>query len=75
MKILESGVRGAALRDLCSPDIDFFRIFLVNDELGTLTWGKEINVAPELLYAEATGSGLPAWAEEPADEDSTNNNA
>ena len=50
-------------------DIKFFRSFSVNKELGVLTWGDEVDVAPETLYAEATGSGLPAWMdpeEEPA---------
>lgn len=42
-------------------DIDFFKSFSVNDEIGTLTWGDEIDVAPETLYAEATGSPLPGW--------------
>jgi hypothetical protein len=45
-------------------DIDFFRSFSINDELGTLTWGGEVDVAPETLYAEATGSSLPKWAQE-----------
>lgn len=45
-------------------DIAFFRSFSVNNELGTLTWDDEVDVAPETLYAEATGSGLPNWAEE-----------
>jgi hypothetical protein len=44
-------------------DIDFFRNFEVNAELGVLTWGNEIDVAPETLYAEATGSPLPSWVE------------
>ena len=44
-------------------DIDFFRSFSVNDELGVLTWGDEVDVAPETLYAEATGNGLPVWME------------
>jgi hypothetical protein len=39
----------------------FFRSFSVNAELGTLTWGKEIDIAPETLYAEATGTPLPEW--------------
>ena len=50
-------------------DLEFFRDFTVNDELGVLTWGGEIEVAPETLYAEATGTALPAWmdpGEEPA---------
>ena len=42
-------------------DIDFFRNFSVNEDLGTLTWGDEADVAPEVLYAEATGSPLPDW--------------
>ena len=42
-------------------DLEFFRIFTVNEELGVLTWGNEIDIAPETLYAEATGTALPAW--------------
>jgi hypothetical protein len=45
-------------------DLDFFRSFSINTELGTLTWGDEIDIAPETLYAQATGSGLPEWMEE-----------
>jgi len=46
--------------------IDFFRSFSVNKELGTLTWADEIDIAPETLYAEATGSPLPEWMESKA---------
>ena len=42
-------------------DISFFREFRVDPELGTLTWAGEIDVAPETLYARATGSPLPDW--------------
>jgi len=49
-------------------DIEFFRGFSVNDQLGTLTWGNEVDVAPETLYAEATGSGLPSWMESADDQ-------
>lgn len=42
-------------------DIEFFRSFTINRELGVLTWGDEIDIAPETLYAEATGTPLPAW--------------
>ena len=42
-------------------DLAFFREFRVNEELGTLTWGDEIDIAPETLYAEATGTALPDW--------------
>ena len=52
-------------------DMEFFRGFSVNDELGILTWGNEVDVAPETLYAEATGSALPSWME--IDEDQTAN--
>ena len=44
-------------------DLEFFTAFSVNHELGTLTWGDEIDIAPETLYANATGQGLPAWME------------
>lgn len=43
--------------------MEFFRNFSVNEELGTLTWGDEIDIAPETLYAEATGGSLPEWME------------
>lgn len=42
-------------------DIGFFRDFHVNKELGALSWKDEVDVAPETLYAEATGSPLPEW--------------
>ena len=42
-------------------DLTFFREFRVNEELGTLTWGDEIDIAPETLYAEATDAPLPDW--------------
>jgi hypothetical protein len=42
-------------------DMEFFRGFSVNKELGTLTWAEEIDIAPETLYAEATGGALPEW--------------
>lgn len=40
-------------------DLEFFRSF--TEELGVLTWGGEIEIAPETLYAAATGTDLPAW--------------
>lgn len=42
-------------------DMEFFRHFEVNPELGVLSWQNEIDIAPETLYAEATGSPLPDW--------------
>lgn len=44
-------------------DIEFFRNFSVNKELGVLAWGNEIEIAPETLYAKATGCGYPVWME------------
>ncbi|NCO39382.1 MAG: DUF2442 domain-containing protein [Armatimonadetes bacterium] len=45
-------------------DQAFFRAFQVNEELGVLTWEDEIDIAPETLYAQATGTPLPAWMTE-----------
>ena len=44
-------------------DINFFRQFKINPELGVLSWQNEIDIAPETLYSEATGSPLPEWME------------
>jgi len=45
-------------------DMDVFRRFSVNPELGILTWPDDIDIAPETLYADATGSPLPQWMEQ-----------
>ncbi len=42
-------------------DIDFFKSFSVSETLGTLTWGSDVDIAPETLYAAATNTPLPAW--------------
>jgi hypothetical protein len=42
-------------------DREYFRRFKINEGIGTLTWSDEVDIAPETLYAEATGSGLPPW--------------
>ena len=42
-------------------DIEIFKTFTINEDLGVLTWGDEIDIAPETLYAEATNSPLPDW--------------
>ena len=42
-------------------DIEFFKNFKINEELGVLTWGDEIDIAPETLYSKATGAPLPDW--------------
>jgi hypothetical protein len=43
-------------------DMDFFRSFVINRELGILTWQNEIDIAPETLYADAIGAPLPDCA-------------
>ncbi len=48
-------------------DIEFFKEFQVNKELGVLTWKDEIDIAPEVLYSESTGESLPVWMEEEND--------
>lgn len=45
-------------------DINFFKSFKVNSELGVLSWGDEVDVAPETLYSEATGMPFPNWMKE-----------
>ena len=42
-------------------DIEFFKNFKVNQEIGVLTWGDEIDIAPETLYSDTTNSKLPDW--------------
>jgi hypothetical protein len=44
-------------------DIEFFKQFKINEELGVLSWQNEIDIAPETLYAEATQTPLPKWME------------
>jgi len=48
-------------------DLEFFKAFTVNRELGVVSWGGQIEIAPETLYSKATGEPLPDWmvAEEP----------
>jgi hypothetical protein len=60
-----AGVKGVFKR---FRDLTFFREFRVNEELGTLTWSDESDIAPETLYAAATGAPLPDWMtkEEPS---------
>ncbi len=42
-------------------DIDFFRKFYINQEIGVLCWADDIDIAPETLYAKATQTPLPNW--------------
>jgi hypothetical protein len=43
--------------------IVYFRDFRINKELGVLAWSDELDIAPETLYADATGTQLPSWME------------
>lgn len=45
----------------CLSDPDYFRQFEINRELGVITWGSVVDIAPETLYHEATGESLPDW--------------
>jgi hypothetical protein len=47
--------------------MEFFKNFRINEELGVLTWGDEVDIAPETLYAEATNSPLPDWMDSQQD--------
>jgi hypothetical protein len=44
-------------------NLEYFKNFTVNEELGIITWQDELDVSPETLYSEATGSPLPSWVE------------
>ncbi len=46
-------------------DQKLFREFKLNHELGVITWGAEIDIAPETLYSSATQEPLPQWVEKP----------
>ncbi len=42
-------------------DIDNFRQFEVDEELGTIRWKNGLDISPESLFARATGI-FPNWA-------------
>lgn len=42
-------------------DIEYFKKFYINEEVGALCWPDELDIAPETLYHEATGEPLPEW--------------
>ena len=44
-------------------DLELFRNFQINEELGIIFWDDEIDIAPETLYSDATGAPLPDWME------------
>jgi hypothetical protein len=53
--------RGGVFKNL--EDLEYFRKFMINHELGVITWNNEVDVAPETIYSEATGEPLPNWME------------
>ncbi len=44
-------------------NLEYFKDFSVSTELGVVTWNGEVDIAPEVLYSEATGVALPEWIE------------
>ena len=42
-------------------DMDFFKSFQLNSEIGNIIWNNEIDIAPEVLYARAMHVSLPEW--------------
>jgi hypothetical protein len=56
LKYIQKGGIFAPLKDL-----DFFIQFTINHDLGIVTWGDTVDIAPEILYAEATQEPLPSW--------------
>jgi Protein of unknown function (DUF2442) len=44
-------------------ELEYFKRFTVNQELGVITWFGEIDIAPETLYSAATQEPLPQWVE------------
>lgn len=42
-------------------DLEYFKNFHVNKEMGVLCWPDGLDIAPETLYHEATKQPLPAW--------------
>jgi hypothetical protein len=59
LKYIQKGGVFAQLQHL-----DYFKQFSINDELGIITWGGAVDVAPEILYSEATLEPLPRWMSE-----------
>ncbi len=42
-------------------DMEYFRQFYINQELGVLCWPDGLDIAPEILYHKATPLLLPGW--------------
>ena len=44
-------------------DLNYFKKVFLNKELGVLCWPDGLDIAPEAIYSEATGTPLPSWME------------
>src|SRR3990167_2237905 len=42
-------------------DIEYFKQVYIHPDLGILCWPGDVDVAPETIYHEATGTPLPSW--------------
>ncbi len=49
--------RGGVFKSL--EDLEFFRQVRVDPESGTLTWPNAVDLDPDVLYSEATGTPIP----------------
>jgi hypothetical protein len=49
--------RGGVFKPL--EDLEFFRQVRVDSEGGTLTWPNAVDLDPDVLYSEATGTPIP----------------
>jgi len=43
--------------------LERFKQFTIHPELGVIVWDGDIDIAPEILYSEATHTPLPEWME------------
>ena len=53
--------KGGIFSRLRDPEV--FKRAKINTELGVVTWDDEVDIAPETVYSQATGSPLPEWME------------
>jgi Protein of unknown function (DUF2442) len=44
-------------------DIEYFKNFKIDRELGVITWDDDVDIAPETLYAKATGRDFGSTTE------------
>jgi hypothetical protein len=40
-------------------DVAFFRLVHVDPEIGTLVWPNDVDLDPDVLYSQATGTPIP----------------